>query len=152
MGMGGQLQAGAPVSAAPQVRATTRLTHADQVLALLKKAGPKGCTTELLCQVTHRFSARISDLRGKGWAIDTVGRVGTDACHYVLKGTVDTPLPQPDLLRAPAPAPPSNDNTTGICQCGHMNAWHGPCPRTGHAVGPNRACPACDCQDYHPSF
>ncbi len=133
----------ATIGATPKVRAVKRVSHQDQVLALLKKAGPKGCTTGTLCEVSHRFSARIWDLKQKGHNILTVGLEGTDSCAFVLVDPVNV-VAQPDLLRAPAPAKPSNDNATGICECGHMAAWHRPVKGGGHK------CAECPCTEIRP--
>lgn len=127
--------------AAPEVRATKRVSHQDQILALLKKAGPKGCNTLTLAEVSHRFSARVWDLKKKGWNILTVGLVGTDNCAYILQDQVNT-VPQPDLLRAQAPAKPSEKIMEGICECGHMAAWHRPVKGGGHK------CAECPCTSF----
>lgn len=129
------------IGATPKVRAAKRVSLQDQILALLKKAGPKGCNTLTLAEVTHRFSARIWDLKQKGWDILTVGLEGTDNCAYVLQDQAK-PVPQPDLLRAAAPAKPSNDLMEGICDCGHMAAWHRPVKGGGHK------CAECPCTTF----
>ena len=43
-------------------------THAAVILEMLQRGGPVS-STELM-QVTHRFSARIHDLRGRGYQIE----------------------------------------------------------------------------------
>lgn len=124
-----------------KTRATNRLSYQDQVLAMLKRAGHRGCTTEELLTIHHRFSARIFELRAKGWPIVTMDRPGTDCATFVLRpGTYVDPPKQTDMLRPPK-ARPSAGPVVGICFCGHTAGQH------RHGGG---ACFDCTCGSFTP--
>ncbi len=125
----------------PKETAESRLSLQDQVLALLKKAGPRGCEGPILGEVTWRFGSAINCLRAKGWSIDTVKIDGKTYALYILRGPVTPPSKQTDMLQPPAPAKPSAGMVQGNCICHHPRAWH-----KGHFN--NEGCRECACTHF----
>lgn len=80
------------MSLEPKKKAAQRVNHRSMILGMLLKAGRLGCTSQELGQVTWRFSARIYDLRQKGFIIETLEREGTDTVIFVLQ----SPKPAPE--------------------------------------------------------
>ena len=137
------MRPGEAMSATAKDRATKRLSYQDQVLAMLKRAGHRGCTTEELLTIHHRFSASIFELRAKGWAIVTVDRPGTDCATFVLRpGTYSAPPAQTDLVKPPLSKPSAPVAFYGICECGHAAGQH-----RSHGA---HACFDCTCTTFSP--
>jgi hypothetical protein len=131
------------VSLDAKTRAGARLSYQNQVLAMLKRAGHAGATTEDLLTIHHRFSASIFELRAKGWPIVTLDRPGTDNATFVLRpGTyADTPK-QADLMRPPMATPSKPVAFFGLCACGHTAGQH-----RAHGA---HACFDCTCTTFTP--
>ena len=62
-------------------------THANAILQILQRGGPVSSTE--LKQITHRFSARIHDLRERGYQISVEKQADGTSIH-TLKGEVTT--------------------------------------------------------------
>jgi hypothetical protein len=77
-----------------------RLTDQERVLLMLNQAGLDGVTTAQLLTISHRFSARIWDLRKKGWNIVTKDVPGEEWARFVLVPEVIN-VPQLELLPVP---------------------------------------------------
>lgn len=59
-------------------------SQTEKIINLLKEAGPNGVTNVELAAITFKYDARISELRMKGYIIETV-YVGKSVYKYVLK-------------------------------------------------------------------
>ncbi len=128
------------MAAPADIRAAKRTTYMDQVLAQLQAAGPRGMTTADLCNIHHRFSATIFQLRARGWAITTIDQEHAESSLYILDPSIK-PVNQPDLVQRVPPARPSAPPVAGLCDCGHVAGMHRP-TQDGHA------CTACVCTEF----
>ena len=59
-------------------------SQTEKIIILLKEAGADGVTNIELAAITFKYDARISELRMKGYIIETV-YVGKSVYKYVLK-------------------------------------------------------------------
>lgn len=59
-------------------------SQTEKIINLLKEAGDEGVTNVELAAITFKYDARISELRMKGYIIETV-YVGKSVYKYVLK-------------------------------------------------------------------
>lgn len=59
-------------------------SQTEKIINLLKEAGADGVTNVELAAITFKYDARISELRMKGYIIETV-YVGKSVYKYVLK-------------------------------------------------------------------
>lgn len=76
------------------------MSQRDQVLKMLREAGRRGVTnSELNHHVGYRYSARVFELRNRGFDIETVNGKG-GLCTFYLKA-------EPPTLVPPSPEPPS---------------------------------------------
>lgn len=69
---------------------------------------PQGATThECIEHLTHRFSARIADLRRHGYEIETRRHPGSSSCTYILKSSPTSPTASGSAAEREHEAPPS---------------------------------------------
>lgn len=72
-----QVAPSAPTEQQKQVWAT----QADELLHMLQEAGDEGIDAEDLIKWNHRYSAKVNQLRNRGWHID-----GTDGIYRIVGG------------------------------------------------------------------
>ena len=65
-------------------------SQTEKIINLLKEAGADGVTNIQLAEITFKYDARISELRMKGYIIETV-YIGKSVYKYVLKKIPSNP-------------------------------------------------------------